>query len=155
MRLDAQISLVPFDRTYLELSSKWLRDPEIAALTMTPSFTRQDQERFFAGLSGRRDYKIWGVDADGQPIGAAGIKNISGTVGEFWCYIGERAYWGQGAGGRILEACEAEARTMGLERLTMTALATNERSLRAYGKMGFEPVPLEVAAGTVVMAKSL
>ena len=150
-----QIRLVPYDRTYLELSSTWLRDPEIKTLTMSPDFTREEQERFFKSLPGRRDYRIWGVEADGRPIGAAGIKHISGKTGESWLYIGERVHWGRGLGGRILEACEAEARTLGLEQLTMTALATNERSVRAYRKIGFEMVTLDVVAGTVVMAKTL
>ena len=150
-----QIRLVPYDRTYLELSSIWLRDPEIKMLTMSVDFSRDQQERFFEGLPTRRDYKIWGVEADGQPIGAAGIKHIKGASGESWLYIGERSHWGRGLGGNILEACEDEARKLGIERLTMTALTKNERSLRAYEKSGFQPLKRDDVAGTVVMVKTL
>jgi len=37
----------------------------------------------------------------------------------------------------------------------MVALETNERSVRAYAKMGFQPVSRDEAAGTVTLAKSL
>jgi len=156
MSFEGEIRLVPFDRTYLERSWEWLRDPEIKTMTMAGEFTREDQERFFEDLPSRQDYKIWGVEsADGQPIGAGGIKHIHGSDGEFWCYIGERPYWGRGIGGRILEACEVEAQKLGIDRLTMVALEDNERSIRAYEKMGFQFVSRHEEDGTVTLAKSL
>ena len=152
----APIVLVPFDRAYLDLSWEWLRDPEIKAMTMAGDFTREDQEKFFEGLPNRTNYKIWGVEGpDGVPIGAGGLKHIDGPTAEFWCYIGERAYWGQGLGGSVLTACEDKARSLGINHLTMVALETNERSVRAYAKMGFQPVSRDEATGTVTLAKSL
>ena len=132
------ITLRSYDRTFLDHSWDWLRDPEIKALTLSPDFTRVQQEAFFASLPGRADYKIWGVASDtGEKIGAAGIKHIDGRNGEFWCYIGKRAWWGRGIGGCILELCEEQARDLGVERLIMIASADNVRSVRAFEKMGF------------------
>lgn len=134
----AKIHLEPYDRTYLDLSWDWLSDPEIKALTLTPNFTREQQQAFFAALPRRTDYRIWGVASEaGEKIGAAGIKHIDGAHGEFWCYIGEREWWGRGIGGRILELCEDQARILGVERLIMIAAADNVRSVRAFEKMGF------------------
>ena len=148
------IRLVPFDRNYLDRSWDWLRDPEVKAMTMAPDFTREEQLAFFETLPGRSDYLIWGVEGpDGSPVGVSGIKHVSGSDGESWCYIGERRWWGQGIGGQILEACEVEARKRGITHLTMTALETNERSLRAYGKMGFELLSRDDEAGTVTLQK--
>jgi RimJ/RimL family protein N-acetyltransferase len=150
------IRLVRYDRTYLNRSWDWLRDPEIKELTMAGDFTREDQEAFFASLPERNDYKIWGIQsADGDPIGAAGIKNIRGTTGEFWCYIGERSWWGRRIGGRILELCEEKARELGLDELTMIAGATNDRSIGAFEKMGFTPEPEGSTATVVRFSKSL
>ena len=149
------VTLVPYDRDYLDRSYDWLHDPEIKAMAMAPDFTRDDQEAFFAELPQREDYKIWGVAADGRPIGVGGIKNIAGGDGEFWCYIGEREYWGKGIGGRILELCEEKALELGVTRLTMTALETNERSLNAYRKAGFELLARDEAEGTVTLEKQL
>lgn len=150
-----RIRLVPFDRTFLDRSFDWLHDPEIKLMAMAPDFTREEQEAFFNDLPGRDDYKIWGVAAGGEPIGVGGIKNISGTDGEFWCYIGERAYWGKGIGGRILDLCEEKAHDLGVTRLTMTALETNERSLNAYRKAGFQFLRRDETEGTVTLEKQL
>jgi RimJ/RimL family protein N-acetyltransferase len=133
----AMIFLVPFDRSFLDRSWDWLRDPEIKRLTMAPDFTRADQLAFFAHLPAREDYKIWGVVADTRPIGAAGIKNISAGSGEAFLYIGDKSWWGRGAGVEILQLCEAKARDLGLTELRMEAAPWNERSVRAFEKAGF------------------
>ena len=151
-----QIRLEPYDRTYLDLSWDWLRDPEIKALTLTPDFTREQQLAFFASLPERADYKVWGVASDeGEKIGAAGIKHIDGPNGEFWCYIGERAWWGRGIGGRILELCEDQARELGVERLVMIAAADNVRSVRAFEKMGFVLDDVVPGEGLVQLSKAV
>lgn len=148
------IHLEPYDRDYLDLSWGWLRDPEIQALTLTPDFTREQQQAFFAALPGRSDYKVWGVASDdGEKIGAAGIKHIDGPNGEIWCYIGERAWWGRGIGGRIVELCEDRARDLGVERLIMIAAASNVRSVRAFEKMGFALDDVVPGSGLVQLSK--
>ena len=152
----ATIHLEPYDRTYLDLSWDWLADPEIKALTLTPGFTREQQQAFFAALPGRADYKIWGIASDdGDKIGAAGIKHIDGANGEFWCYIGVRAYWGRGIGGRILELCEEKARGLGVEKLIMIAAANNVRSVRAFEKMGFVLDLVDPGAGLIQLSKQV
>jgi RimJ/RimL family protein N-acetyltransferase len=149
------IRLLSFDRRFLDCSFDWLNDPEIQALTLSKQVSRETQEAFFADLPSRVDYKIWGVAApDGEPIGAAGIKNISGSSGEFWCYIGERDWWGRGIGPRILQLCEEEARTLGIEHLIMVAAADNDRSLRAFEKMGFA-LDAESSTPTIVQLSKL
>ena len=150
------IALVPYDATYLDLSWEWLRDPEIKALTLSPDFTRELQQAFFDSLPGREDYKIWGVAAhDGTPIGAAGIKHIADSQGEIWCYIGERAWWGRGVGGRILELCEDQARDLGIERLFMVAAANNARSVKAFKKLGYRLDDATPREGLVQLSKSV
>ena len=150
------IILEPYDRTYLDLSWNWLRDPEIKALTLTPDFTREQQQAFFASLAGRADYRIWGVASDaGEKIGAAGIKHIDGPNGEFWCYIGERDYWGRGVGGQILTLCEDQARALGIERLIMIAATDNMRSVKAFEKMGFGLDAVVLGDGLVQLSKSV
>jgi RimJ/RimL family protein N-acetyltransferase len=132
------LRLVPYDRQYLDLSWTWLNDPEVKAMTLTPDFTRAQQEAFFATLPTRTDYHIWGVEVDGgTPVGAAGIKHVKGHSGEFWCYIGERSMWGRGLGSMILEACAEQAQVIGLTELFMVAASDNQRSIGAFEKSGF------------------
>ena len=88
-----EVVLVPFDRTFLDCAFQWLNDPEIRFLTDTPVVTREAQETWFASLPSRPDYAVWGVQADGVPVGVCGVKHIFEGEGEYFGYIGEKAYW--------------------------------------------------------------
>lgn len=148
------VQLVPFDRVFLERSWDWLQDPEIKRLTLTPDFTREEQQRFFDSLPSRSDYRIWGVLlAGGEPIGAAGLKNTAGGSAEYWGYIGEKHFWGRGLGGPMLAAVEAEARKLGLAELVLRVAADNVRAMRAYEKFGFQVAGEQ--AGILTMCKTL
>lgn len=148
------VQLVPFDQAFLERSWNWLQDPEIKRLTLTPDFTREEQQRFFDGLPSRSDYRIWGVVlAGGELIGAAGLKNVTRGSAEYWGYIGEKQWWGKGLGGEMLTAVEAEARKLGLPQLVLRVVTDNVRAVRAYEKSGFQVARDE--AGVLTMSKSL
>jgi RimJ/RimL family protein N-acetyltransferase len=148
------VRLVPFDRRFLDRSWEWLQDEETKRLTMTPDFTRQDQQRFFDSLPTRSDYRIWGVVLAGcEPIGAAGLKNVAGGSAEYWGYIGDKSLWGQGLGGEMLVAVEAEARRLGLTELVLQVATDNVRAMRAYENSGFQLAGEQ--AGVLVMRKTL
>jgi RimJ/RimL family protein N-acetyltransferase len=81
---------------------------------------------------------IWGVEAgNDEAIGACGLKNIVANMAEYWCYIGNRSWWGRGVGRQILEECEAKAKKIGITDLYMKASSCNDRSIGLYTKMGF------------------
>ncbi|EPJ8277656.1 GNAT family N-acetyltransferase, partial [Citrobacter freundii] len=103
------LKLVKYDESFLVLSWLWLKDPEISALTMTPEFTKEEQLIFFRSLEKRKDYFIRGITYQNEKIGAVGIKNINQDKGEYWGYIGEKKYWGQGLGKEIMEKILSEA----------------------------------------------
>jgi len=42
--MSESLSLVPYSREFLNLSFRWLTDPEIKRLTDTPDITREGQE---------------------------------------------------------------------------------------------------------------
>ena len=131
------VSLAPFDRSFLECSFLWLNDPEIRFLTDTPVVTREAQEAWFAGLPSRTDYAVWGVLADGKPVGVCGIKHLAGGEGEYFGYIGEKASWGQGIGREMMALVEAKARELGVKLLRLRVLRENERAIRLYEKCGY------------------
>ena len=134
-----EVVLVPFDRTFLDCSFQWLNDPEIRFLTDTPVVTREAQETWFASLPSRPDYAVWGVQADGVPVGVCGVKHIFEGEGEYFGYIGEKAYWGCGIGRRMMALAEAKAREMGVNRLSLQVLQENERAKTLYRKFGYCP----------------
>jgi RimJ/RimL family protein N-acetyltransferase len=152
--LQPALVLVEYDARCLDLSWTWLNDPEIGALTMTPPFTREQQAEFFASLDRRRDYLIWGIEADGHElIGAAGLKNHRGTRAEYWGYIGERKYWGKGYGHRLVAAVENKARAHGFSQLDLRVARTNSRAIALYEKAGFVADPQASTDDYVLMLK--
>jgi RimJ/RimL family protein N-acetyltransferase len=132
------VRLVPYSRYYLDCSWQWLNDPEIKRLTLTPDFSREDQDRFFASLPTRADYRIWGLELEGTgPIGAAGLKNLNGNIAEYWGYIGSKAHWGRGLGRQLLTLVENEAIFLGLEKLALRVARFNVRAIGLYRNNGY------------------
>src|SRR5690349_5509898 len=68
-----QARSVAYDRRFLIASRSWLRDPELARLTLTPSFTDEAQEAWFASLASRADYWVRGLELRGMPAGVFGL----------------------------------------------------------------------------------
>ena len=149
----AGVHRVAYDERFLEASWEWLRDPELRRLTDTPYFSREAQRAWFDGLRGRTDYAVWGIEVDGQPVGAFGLKHVTADEAEYWGYIGERAHWGRGIGQWMLEQSAGEARARGVARLVLRVIAENARARRAYTRFGFETVSDD--ASEVLMALPL
>lgn len=146
------IRLTEFTARFLELSWAWLSDPETKLLTMTADFDRAGQQRFFASLPNRSDYRIWGVMmSDGHPIGAAGLKHIDGSIAEYWGYIGDKDCWGQGLGAHMLGAVEQKARELGIASLYLNVAADNRRAVALYKRLGF--IVVDPTASRLVMTK--
>jgi RimJ/RimL family protein N-acetyltransferase len=130
---------VPFDERYRDLSFGWLSDPEIARLTRVPPMTRESQAVWFAGLPARTDYAIWGIECDGVPIGAFGLKLIGVDEGaEYFMYIGDPAYWGRGIARWSFDEVYEQARARGLKYLYGIVGKDNPRSLAVDLRHGFE-----------------
>jgi RimJ/RimL family protein N-acetyltransferase len=129
---------VPFDETYRDLSYRWLNDPEIARMTRVPPTTPESQAAWFETLPGRTDYAVWGIEEDGVPVGALGLKHIGVDEGaEYFMYIGERDYWGRGIAQWAFDEIRAEARARGLAHLVGIIGKDNPRSLTAHLRVGF------------------
>ena len=138
-----RLALEPYDEAYLACSWRWLNDPVIKALTMTPDFTQAGQEQWFRSLPAKTDYAIFGVSLGGTRIGACGLKNITGTDAEYWGYIGEARFWGQGLGKQLVQEMMARGRERGLAGLWLKVAADNERAIRLYERMGFSTIAQE------------
>ncbi|AOR64660.1 GNAT family N-acetyltransferase [Pectobacterium wasabiae] len=131
------LKLIEYDRSFLDLSWIWLNDPEIKKMTMTPSFTKEQQDEFFNTLKQRDDYIIYGVVYGDEKIGVAGIKNIHNTEAEYWGYIGEKKFWGMKLGEVIIDKMLEVANVKSIERLTLKVVESNKRAIALYHKKGF------------------
>ena len=130
---------VAFDETYLDASYEWLRDPELAWLTMSGGQTREQQRAWFEALPGRTDYAIWGIELDGVPAGVMGLKHLDRDDGgaEYFMYLGDKAMWGRGVGRWATAEIVAEARGRGLTYVYGLIGKHNERSLAVHTHLGF------------------
>ncbi len=132
-----RIKLVKFTRRFLSNSLHWLNDEEIRLMTNTIPFTEEDQNLWFNNLNHKADYLIWGVETDNIPIGACGLKNITEKACEYWGYIGEKKFWGQGLGSEMISLAEAKARDIGLKNIYLKVVNENSRALSLYIKQGY------------------
>ena len=133
------LKLVNYDECYLQKSLGWLNDQEIQLLIDSNAvINRESQKRWYDAISADSTYQIWGVEYDGMPIGACGIKHINyaDKVGEYWGYIGEKKYWG-GKGHALLEHIYKKAHGLGIELLTLCVLKSNARAVSLYKSEGF------------------
>ncbi|MFZ2726473.1 MAG: GNAT family N-acetyltransferase [Methylococcaceae bacterium] len=147
------LELVDYDIEFLKLSWKWLNDEEIKQLTMTPNFTKEQQVEFFNSLARRKDYLIYGISFNNNKIGACGLKNIDNEQAEYWGYIGEKEYWGQGIGKRILEIMIKKTLDMQLKYIFLKVKFDNTRAINLYKKTGF--VIKEDIGDYLVMSKDI
>lgn len=150
-----KISFVEYDETFLMLSTKWLFDSEIKKLTMSPDITLEEQKKWYDSLKYRKDYFIEGIVADGEKIGAVGIKNIDfcNKTGEYWGYIGSKNFIGKGIGKRmVLHMCEV-GKKLGLKELRLKVIDFNNRAYQLYLSQGF--VESDRVNGVVHMSKNI
>ena len=137
-----KIELVAYTEEFFELSLKWLDDPEIRRLTNTPSFPKSVQKKWFDSLGTNPNYKIWGIDYDQIHVGVCGLKNISTTDCEYWGYIGEKTFWGQGVGSFVLNTLLDYAKSQEKSFVWLIVLNENIRAINLYSKMGFKNVSI-------------
>ena len=144
------VELAEYDAAFLEHSWRWLNDPVIKKLTMTPDFSREGQQQWFQSLPGKTDYLIFGITLAKRPIGACGLKNITASDAEYWGYIGESEFWGMGLGRQLLSAMFDLGRRRGLVSLWLKVAADNRRAIRLYEHCGF--VAVSAQEGVLVMS---
>ena len=131
------IEFVEYSLIFLEKSWFWLRDDEIKHLTLTPDFTREQQMNFYNSLSDKKDYFIKGIESNGMPIGACGLKKINNYDAEYWGYIGEKKYWGQGIGKEMMNYIISITKKKHLKSIYLSVSRSNIRAQKLYEKNGF------------------
>lgn len=147
------VEIVPFDTIFLDKSWLWLKDEEVKRLTNSPDFTKESQINWYNSLSQRKDFEIWGVKADGYPIGVCGLKGIIYNECEYWGYIGEKTYWGKGIGKTILQLMEEKAKEKGIKIIFLKVIKDNDRAYNLYIKSGY--LITEEIGSLIVMKKHI
>ncbi|MDQ2792903.1 MAG: GNAT family N-acetyltransferase [Bacteroidota bacterium] len=123
----------------------WVRDPEVIEYSLSVfqrlKTTAQIDEWFAATLAQANalNFGIY-LEHTNALIGYAGLSGISATnhSGEYFIFIGEKAWWGQGVGTAVTKQVLHLAFTRHrLNRVMLTVSESNTGGLKAYTKAGF------------------
>ena len=141
------VLLRPFKRSDISYFLKWFNDPEILQyLDMYLPMTEMSEEKFIEELGTTRASSdvllvIEAIEGDStRPIGNCGLHQISPKDHNaiFGIIIGEKDNWSKGYG---LEAArlllDYGFQQLNLHRISSSAIAYNERSIKLHMKVGF------------------
>lgn len=134
------VQFVKYNERFLEKSYTWLSDPNIKYLTQSPKIDKFSQKKWFDSLEKRKDYIIYGIKADGLPIGAVGLKHIDYNTGEYWGYIGEKSFQGHGIGKLMIDKIINTAREKNINKLYLYVIHDNTQAIGLYKSKGFKVV---------------
>lgn len=131
---DAEAALENFNLTHAE-TDDLLSYPDENSITTT-----QEGEFLAEKTASKNEIEIVAL-VDGNLVGTAGIDAVGALHkvchrAEFGVAIA-KAYWGQGLGKALTEACVACARQAGYTQLELTVVAENKSAVALYQKVGF------------------
>jgi putative acetyltransferase len=82
------------------------------------------------------------VYREGTPVGCGALRMLDPETGELKRMYVDPTQRGQGLGRRLVEALEAEARALGVQRLVLETGTRQLAALALYEATGFRPIPL-------------
>ena len=141
------VLLRPVKRSDISYFLKWFNDPEVIQyITLYLPMTEMGEEKYIEELGTTRaksdaPFVIEVIEgASTKPIGNCGLHEINSKDhnATFGIVIGEKDYWSKGYG---VEATRLVInygfQQLNLHRISSTAIAFNERSIRLHKKVGF------------------
>lgn len=142
------ILLRPVKRSDISYFLKWFNDPEVVQyLDMYLPITEMFEEKFIEELGTTRAksdvlFVIEVIEgASAKPIGNCSLHEVDSKDHKaiFGMVIGEKDYWSKGCGteaARLL--INYGFQQLNLHRISSTAFAFNERSIKLHKKVGFQ-----------------
>lgn len=129
----------------LEKTVKWHNQDEIRNLYLGHPFpiNKETEEQWYAKiLTSNIPTTVFGIQhiADDKLIGITVLKNINliNRSAEFAMYIGDQAYRGKGLSTlSTRKTLSFGFQQLNLNRISLNVLATNEKAIGLYQKLGF------------------
>ena len=141
------VLLRPIKRSDISYFLKWFNDPEILQyLTLYLPMTEMSEEKFIEelGTTRARSDALFVIevieDASTKPIGNCGLHgtNPKDNHATFGIVIGEKDYWSKTYGTEAARLIiNYGFQQLNLHRISSSAVAFNERSIRLHKKVGF------------------
>ena len=130
-----------------KLFVEWFADTEVTrylALRFPPALYQE--EEFLKKIGESKDDVFWMIEAEGRPIGAAGIHRIdwANAHAATGILIGDKSCWRKGYASEAMRLRTAYAfRELNLHKLQSSAFAENTGSRRALEKSGYRQIGVE------------
>ena len=139
------VKLAPLQPEHVAHFYTWLRDPEVIEYSLSAfqrMKTTEQIDQWFAATLQQANTLNLGIylEETNALIGYAGLSGISVTnqSGEYFLFIGEKAWWGKGVGTAVTKQVVHLAFTRHhLNRVMLTVSESNTGGLKAYTKAGF------------------
>lgn len=132
------VTLEPLSERHLEATLEWLRDPGLRAQIDSLGEPTPDGHRaYWARRLEDESHEAYALLAGSRHVGNGGLElDRKRLKAELWLYLGEAR--GQGIG-RVAAALVLSRafRELGLNRLAVRVLATNEAALSFWRSLGF------------------
>jgi RimJ/RimL family protein N-acetyltransferase len=149
MLRDEKVLLRPIKRSDITNFLKWFNDPEVTQyLAMYLPMTEMAEEKWIEDAASRIQagtnvgFVIEAIEGDSsKPIGNIGLHAINPKDHSaiFGIAIGEKDYWGNGYGTEATRLIlDYGFQQLNLHRISSSAFAFNERSIRLHKKVGFK-----------------
>jgi RimJ/RimL family protein N-acetyltransferase len=138
-----RIILRAWEKTDLEVFTRWFNDPEVTIYVNNdayPCHSTEQEERYMASRIDDHNTYCITLRENGKPIGNCDIHKIDlrNRTAEVGIVIGEKEYWGRGYGREALRLLlEIGFEGMGLNRISLLVVDQNERAFRCYRAAGF------------------
>jgi RimJ/RimL family protein N-acetyltransferase len=139
------VKLAPLQQEHVAHFYTWLQDPEVIEYSLTAfqvMKTPQQIDHWFAATLQQQNSLNLGIylEETNALIGYAGLSGISTTnqSGEYFIFIGEKAFWGKGVGTAVTkQIVDIGFTSHQLNRIMLTVSESNTGGLKAYIKAGF------------------
>jgi RimJ/RimL family protein N-acetyltransferase len=141
-----KVVLRPIRRSDIANFLKWFNDPEVIQyIDLYLPMTEMVEEKWIEDLENNLNKVRLVIEAiqddSGQPIGSIGFQAINqrDQTAEFGIALGEKEYWSKGFGTEAAQLLMNYGfQQLNLHRISSSAFAFNERSIKLHKKVGFK-----------------
>lgn len=133
---------------------QWMNDPTVTEfLAKRSKQTLCSTWQYWRKCQRAGDIQLFAILADGRHVGNAGFYDITTTQAELRIVIGDRAVWGKGIGGTVMQQMLEYARTQHWQQVILHVNPKNERAVKLYTKLGFQAMGMVPYAGAADQLK--
>lgn len=138
----SEIELRPLQENDAENILTWVNNPDVVgniAAFASADFTLEQELAYVRKMRASDTDKVFSIfHEDGTYLGQVGLHDLYKGVARLAIVIGNTDYFGKGYGGAaIVQALDHAFAELGLHKVYLMVMASNERSRALYSRIGF------------------